>query len=83
MATVAVVYLMLAPEQWMNYLFWVEYHALGLSDDFPQKVALLYYWFIEGAYAGEGFYARNFLVCMIVAVLPLLAALWLFRRKAY
>ena len=41
------------------------------------------YWTDRGLYLGESLAPTNFLVCMIAAVVPLLAALWLFNRKAY
>lgn len=77
------VFLALSPDNWMNYLFWDEYHALGLSEHFPRAVTLFYYWFSERSYLGEGLTPTNFLVCLVAAAVPLLAALWLFRRKAY
>ncbi len=44
---------------------------------------LPYFWSSESLYLGEGLAATNFLICLITAIVPLLAALWLFRRKAY
>lgn len=56
------------------------------------RLALFTYWTPAYYYYGDlrdtsigigGFTAANFLVCLISAGIPLLAALWLFRRKAY
>ena len=41
------------------------------------------YWTSLAAYSGESFPAVHFLVSSVTAALVLLAALWLFRRKAY
>jgi ABC-2 type transport system permease protein len=45
--------------------------------------ALTFYWSSENLYQGKALVPTHFLVCLIAAVLPLLAALWMFRRKAY
>lgn len=55
------------------------------------RLTLYHYWmsadyfFNPGADVanGGGFTVTNFLVCLIAAVVPLLAALWLFDRKEY
>ena len=78
-----IVFLMLSPDNWMNYFFRNEYHALGLSEGFPRDVTLFYYWFSERSYLGEGLSPADFVVCLLAAAVPLLAALWLFNRKAY
>ncbi len=75
--------LLLSPDNWINYAFWNEYHAMGLSDRFTRDVTLFYYWFSEGAFQGGGFTWVNFLICLLAAVVPLLAAIWNFNRKAY
>jgi ABC-type transport system involved in multi-copper enzyme maturation permease subunit len=67
---------------WANY-FLDDYEALGLTPDLVQGVMLPYFWSSESLYLGEGLAATNFLICLITAIVPLLAALWLFRRKAY
>lgn len=41
------------------------------------------YWTDRGLYLGESLAPANFVVCLISALVPLLAALWLFNRKAY
>lgn len=41
------------------------------------------YWGGEILYLGESFAAVNFLVYSMLAALPLLAALWIFNKKAY
>jgi ABC-2 type transport system permease protein len=81
--TIVALYLMLAPASWINYFLWDEYHALGLSDEFPYKATLFFYWSSEALFLGEAFETTNFLVCLVAAVAVLVAALWLFRRKAY
>jgi ABC-type transport system involved in multi-copper enzyme maturation permease subunit len=77
------VFLFLSPDNWMNYFLWDEYHALGLSEGFPRDVTLFYYWFSTRSFLGEGLAVTDFLVCLIAAAVPLLLALWVFRRKAY
>ncbi|CAA9445666.1 MAG: Efflux ABC transporter, permease protein [uncultured Rubrobacteraceae bacterium] len=42
-----------------------------------------YYYYSNGSYGVGGFTGTNFLVCLVSAIIPLLTALWLFRRKAY
>ncbi len=49
----------------------------------PDQLNLAAYWTDASLYLGEGLAATNFLVCLIAAAAPLLAALWMFRRKAY
>ncbi len=44
-------------------------------------MALFYCWLSESSFQGRGIAWINFPICLIVAA-PLLAALWLFRRKA-
>lgn len=41
------------------------------------------YWSSEDLYTGGGSAVTNLVVCLIAAGVPLLAALWLFNRKAY
>lgn len=67
---------------WMNY-FLDDYEALGLSADLVQKAIFPYYWSSTDLYLGQSLAPTNFVVCFVSAVVPLLAALWLFRRKAY
>ena len=78
-----IVFLVLSPDNWMNYLFRNEYHALGLSEGFPRHVTLFYYWYSERSYLGQGLSPADYVVCLLAAAVPLLAALWLFNRKAY
>lgn len=78
-----VLYLILAFESWMNYSFWNQYHAIGISEKLLQDLRLYSYWFDEGLYLGESLAPTSFLVCLVTATLPLLAALWLFDRKSY
>jgi ABC-type transport system involved in multi-copper enzyme maturation permease subunit len=42
-----------------------------------------YYYYSDYVYGIGGFALTNSLVCLISAAVPLLAALWLFNRKAY
>jgi hypothetical protein len=42
-----------------------------------------YYYYGDYVYGIGGFARTNLLVCLISAAVPLLAALWLFDRKAY
>jgi hypothetical protein len=41
------------------------------------------YWSNQSAYLAGGFPLKEFLVCLLTALVPLLAALFVFRRKAY
>lgn len=50
---------------------------------FFQRFDLLNYWTATDPFTGEWVATRNLIVCLIAAVVPLLLALWLFRRKAY
>jgi ABC-type transport system involved in multi-copper enzyme maturation permease subunit len=77
------VFLLLSPDNWMNYFFRNEYLSLGLSEGFPRDVTLFYYWFSGRSYLGEGLSPTDFIVCLLAAVVPLLLALWLLNRKAY
>ena len=49
----------------------------------PDHLNLATYWTDASLYLGEGLAATNFLVCLIAAVVPLLAAVWMFQRKSY
>jgi ABC-type transport system involved in multi-copper enzyme maturation permease subunit len=66
----------------MNY-FLDDYGALGLSADVVQKAVFPYYWSGKSLYLGQSLASANFAYCLVIAVLPLFAALWLFNRKAY
>lgn len=48
-----------------------------------ENLLLPLYWFSESLFVGESLAATSFLVCAVAALVPLLAALWLFERKAY
>ncbi len=60
-------------------------HPYGWAE----RLTLLTYWMPTYYYYGDspdglgGFAATNFLVCLAAALVPLLAALWLFRRREY
>ncbi|MGF1470795.1 MAG: ABC transporter permease subunit [Rubrobacteraceae bacterium] len=47
------------------------------------RLTLFNYWSDESLFAGESFVLPHFAICIVAATLPLLAALWLFGRKAY
>ena len=72
-----------------HYYLWTEgppngvYQRPSMVENLIQGVGLARYWTSEGLYMGESFPAVNFLVCLIGAALPLFAALWLFRLRAY
>lgn len=53
------------------------------AGQWGEKLLLPIYWTSESLFMGESLAATNFLVCAIAAGIPLLAALWLFNRKAY
>lgn len=54
-----------------------------INPELQEILALPLYWSNTAAYFDASFPDINFLVCLAAAALPLLAALWLFRRKAY
>jgi len=60
---------------------------IGRGDDglnpLPQTLVLPDFWHDLTLYAGEKLVPASFLICLFAAVVPLLAALWLFNRKAY
>ena len=66
----------------MNY-FLDEGESLRLSAEAVQRAIIPYYWSSKALYLGDSFAPANFAVCLVSAALPLLAALWLFRRKGY
>jgi len=45
--------------------------------------SLLSYWSSQAAYLGQAFPGKEFIICLLGAVLPLLLALLLFRKQAY
>jgi ABC-type transport system involved in multi-copper enzyme maturation permease subunit len=84
LATTLAVYLMFVlPGPFMDRSLWTEYHTFGISEELVWRHTLPYYWTNENLYMGGTFAATNFLACLFAAALPLLAALWLFNRKAY
>ena len=44
---------------------------------------LISYWSSQPAYLGQGFPAKEFLICFVAAVIPLVLAMLLFRKRAY
>lgn len=50
---------------------------------FFQRFDLFNYWTATDPISGEWVATRNLLVCLAVAAVPLIASLWLFRRRAY
>jgi ABC-2 type transport system permease protein len=67
---------------WMNY-FLDDRESLRLGAGIVQKAIIPYYWSSKDLYLGDSFALVNFAVCLFVAALALLAALWAFRRRAY
>lgn len=67
---------------WMNY-FLDDGGSLRLSAEVVQKAIIPYYWSSRDLYLGDSFALVNFTVCLLVAGLALLAALWAFRRRAF
>lgn len=55
----------------------------GAIETAIQNLNLARNWTSEGLFTGESFAATNFVVCFVAAAVPLLIALWVFRRKAY
>jgi ABC-type transport system involved in multi-copper enzyme maturation permease subunit len=67
---------------WMNY-FLDDGESLRLSAEVVQRAIIPYYWSSKDLYLGDSFALVNFTVCLLVAALTLLAALWAFRRRAF
>ena len=67
---------------WMNY-FLDDGESLRLSAEAVQRAIIPYYWSSRDLYLGDSYALVNFAVCLFVAVLTLLAALWAFRRRAF
>ena len=67
---------------WMNY-FLDDHESLRLSAGLVQRAIIPYYWSSKDLYLGNSFALVNFAVCLFVATLTLLAALWAFRRRAF
>lgn len=95
-ATVVALYLVLTGPDLLNslaqWLFWTEQdYARGFqnSQDWEawnrpfELLNLTNYWTATDPFTGEWVVTRNLLVCLVAAVVPLLVALWLFRRRAY
>lgn len=85
-ATGVVVYLMLTGPGYLAEVLRMYFSNEQLAPTFPyaaDKYVLPFYWFSERSYMGKGIAMTDFLVCLIAAAVPLLAALWLFNRKAY
>lgn len=73
------------PESFVSYVLQIP-DGTGPPEASAQafeKLSLPAYWIDEKLFMGESFAATNFLVCAIFASLPILAAIWLFKRKAY
>lgn len=75
-----------------NFIFNQYLLSTGRLIDLSTRLTLLTYWMPAHYYYGDprdtsirlgGFTAANFLVCLISATLPLLAALWIFRKRSY
>lgn len=92
-ATVLALYLVFNLSGVLDVLLYNFQDVLGIYDSqgrslyFPygpiEALNLAQYWTDQSLYFGESLAAMNFLVCLIAAALPLLAAMWLFNRKAY
>ncbi len=74
---------LLSPDQWTSFSFWNQLPTLGLQDRIPENLTVFNYWASNGMYLGHGIAFTNFLVCLAAAILPLLAALWIFNRRSY
>ncbi len=84
------------PDLVRTALFELRYRANGdyergfsATEDWYQtfeRYRLINYWTADDLRTGEVVFsqaAQNSLVCLVAAAVPLLVALWLFRRKAY
>lgn len=67
---------------WMNY-FLDDGESLRLGAEAVQRAIVPHYWSSRDLYLGDSFALVNFAVCLLAATLPLLAALWAFRRRAF
>lgn len=92
-ATLVVAYLIYAgPGMLLSlYMFWEFATGTSPGDasaaDEPyvhfQRLYLYDYWAATDPFSGEWVATRNLIVCLVAAAVPLLASLWLFRRRAY
>lgn len=85
-----------APDLVRTFIQWLTWTDADYEQDFVgaandwydsfERFRLVNYWTAEDFRTGElilSLAARNSLVCLVAAVVPLLLALWWFRRKAY
>lgn len=82
--TLLVVYLaFLGPEMLVRTFFWAEYNSLNPPWQLIWWLTPTSHWSDISLYSGESLAAPSFLISLFAAAVPFLAALWLFRRKAY
>lgn len=95
-ATVLALYLIVTGPGLLNslaqWLFWDDQdYVRGFQNSQEweawnrpfESLNLLNYWTATDPFTGEWVATRNLIVCLVAATLPLLVALWLFRRRAY
>ena len=84
LATVIAAYAVYAlPLALTEFLLYAQDYSANLNYDLALKLTLFDYWSSESLFTGENLALTNFLVCTTTAVVPSLAALWLFNRRAY
>ncbi|MGI8910670.1 MAG: hypothetical protein ACR2JR_08995 [Rubrobacteraceae bacterium] len=82
-ASLAILYSMFKLPELMVDLFWGAGYNVRAPYDLMWQLTLTTHWTNGALYTGRYFPGVSFLVCLMAAVVPLLAALWLFNRKAY
>ena len=73
------------------YMFWSfatgasPHDASGMDEPYMlfQRLYLLDYWTATDPFSGKWVATQNLIVCLVAAAVPLIASLWLFRRRAY
>ena len=85
LAVYAVYALPLAITEFLFYArgYFTDLNSVGLSYEPALRLTLFNYWSNESLFVGESLMLFYFVVCVVAAALPLLAALWAFNRKAY
>ena len=79
------VLVLFSPGLFVSYLvqYWDWFLKIENPGQAGEQFMLPLYWANQSLFAGESLAATNFLVCAIAAAIPLLAAFWIFNRKAY
>lgn len=81
--TVAAVFLVLGYGVVLPEILRYAGYAFATAYEISDRLWLPYYWLGLSGYSDSGLGVTSSLVCPVAAAIPLLAALWLFRRTSY